>query len=185
MTAAGTKRTFYARRGDRVNRRAFITLLGGAAAAWPLTAPPASRADAAHRRADESHRGRCGGTGPPRGIPAGSARSGLGRRPQRARRHPLGGSDVDRIRKHAVDLVALAPNVILASTGQVMAVMQQATRTVPIVFTAVSDPVASGYVDSLGRPGGENTRFKPGGFGLDTEMAGVAKKGAPHGTAGG
>jgi putative ABC transport system substrate-binding protein len=61
----------------------------------------------------------------------------------------------DDIRRHAAELVALAPDVILAATGTVTVVaLLQATRTVPIVFVAVIDPVGAGFVTSLARPGG-------------------------------
>jgi ABC-type uncharacterized transport system substrate-binding protein len=63
------------------------------------------------------------------------------------------------MRKYAAELVALAPDVILAHSSQAIAPLLQATRTVPIVFTAVSDPVGAGYVDSLARPGGNATGF--------------------------
>jgi putative tryptophan/tyrosine transport system substrate-binding protein len=70
-----------------------------------------------------------------------------------------GGGNVDRIRKDAMELVALAPEAILAAGGQVMAPLQEATRTVPIVFTQTPDPVGAGFVASLARPGGNATGF--------------------------
>ena len=63
------------------------------------------------------------------------------------------------IRRHAAELAALAPDVILASGNSTVGPLLQATRTVPIVFTVVSDPVGAGYVDSLARPGGNVTGF--------------------------
>ena len=63
------------------------------------------------------------------------------------------------IRKHAAELVALAPDVILAYGSAAVAPLQQATRTVPIVFVVVGDPVGAGFVDSLARPGGNATGF--------------------------
>ena len=63
------------------------------------------------------------------------------------------------IRKHATELAALAPDVILAHGGSTVSPMQQATRTIPIVFTVASDPVATGYADNLARPGGNITGF--------------------------
>src|SRR5207247_2041750 len=69
-----------------------------------------------------------------------------------------GGGDADNIRKHAVELAALAPDVILAMPAS-LAPLLQVTRTVPIVFVLVPDPVGSGFVDSLARPGGNVTGF--------------------------
>ena len=70
-----------------------------------------------------------------------------------------GAGNADNIRKHAAELVALAPDVILANGTAAMAPLLQATRTLPIVFTAVADPVGAGFVDSLARPGGNTTGF--------------------------
>jgi putative ABC transport system substrate-binding protein len=72
-------------------------------------------------------------------------------------RWPAG--DAEKARKYAAELVALAPDVILAVSIGSLAPLLQATRTVPIVFVAVSDPVGAGYVDSLSRPGGNATGF--------------------------
>ena len=63
------------------------------------------------------------------------------------------------MRKYAAELVALAPDVILAHSSAAVAPLLQATRTIPIVFTIVADPVGAGYVDSLARPGGNATGF--------------------------
>jgi putative ABC transport system substrate-binding protein len=70
-----------------------------------------------------------------------------------------GGNDVDRERRYAVELVALAPDVMLASGTASVTALQHATRTVPIVFAAVSDPVGAGVVNTLARPGGNVTGF--------------------------
>src|SRR5262249_35909310 len=64
-----------------------------------------------------------------------------------------GASNPNEARKHAMELAALAPDVILASSSQAVAALQSATRTVPIVFLTVIDPVGAGFVDSLARPG--------------------------------
>ena len=70
-----------------------------------------------------------------------------------------GGGDLDRVRRYAAELVALAPDVILVGSGSALAALQNATRTVPIVFVSVSDPVGGGYVASLARPGANITGF--------------------------
>ena len=73
----------------------------------------------------------------------------------------------DDIRRHAAELAALAPDVILAATGTAtVAPLLQATRIVPIVFVVVIDPVGAGFVDSLARPGGNATGFMNAEFGL-------------------
>jgi putative tryptophan/tyrosine transport system substrate-binding protein len=69
------------------------------------------------------------------------------------------GVNADDIRKHAAELVSLAPDVILANGNEVVRAWLQATRTTPIVFLAVADPVGAGFVDSLARPGGNATGF--------------------------
>ena len=70
-----------------------------------------------------------------------------------------GGTDIDAIRKHAVELVASAPDVVLAHGNGPVAALRQVTRTLPIVFPVVGDPVGTGIVESLARPGGNATGF--------------------------
>ena len=70
-----------------------------------------------------------------------------------------GGGDADKIRKHAAELAALAPDVILAAGAAAVGPMLQAAQTVPIVFVIVPDPVGAGFVESLSRPGGNATGF--------------------------
>ena len=70
-----------------------------------------------------------------------------------------GGNDVDRARRYAAELVALAPDIMLASGTVSVTALQHATRTIPIVFAAVADPVGAGVVDTLARPGGNVTGF--------------------------
>jgi putative ABC transport system substrate-binding protein len=72
-----------------------------------------------------------------------------------------GGSDAESIRRYATELVALAPDVIVATGSLSVGPLLQATRTVPIVFAYVPDPVGAGFVDSLARPGGNATGFTP------------------------
>jgi putative ABC transport system substrate-binding protein len=141
------------------NRREFITLLGGAAAC-PLTA-----------RAQQPERMRRIGVlmHLPENDPEAQARmqafrqglQQLGWAEGRNVRidYRFGAADVDRARRYAAELIALAPEVIQASGTGPMAAVQQATRTVPIVFAQVPDPVNAGFVDSLARPGGNVTGF--------------------------
>ena len=88
------------------------------------------------------------------------------------------GADAERLRKHAAELVALAPDVILASGAPGVAPLLQATRTVPIVFAQIPDPVGAGFVDSLARPGGNATGFTPSNTAWQ-EMAELLKEIAP------
>lgn len=88
--------------------------------------------------------------------------------------------DPDRFRRYAAELVALAPDVILVSGGSGMAPMLQATRTVPIVFAAVTDPVGAGFVDSLARPGGNATGFAQFEYGISGKWLELLKDIAPR-----
>jgi putative ABC transport system substrate-binding protein len=90
-----------------------------------------------------------------------------------------GGGDAERIRGYAAELVALAPDIILASGGVTMAPLQQATRTVPIVFASVIDPVGAGYVASLARPGGNATGFTQFEYGISGKWLELLKEIAP------
>jgi putative ABC transport system substrate-binding protein len=143
-----------------MKRRAFITLLGGAAAAWPLAA-----------RAQQPERTRRIGVLMSLAADDKQAQARLaaflqglqelgwteGRNVRIDVRWRDG--DADRNRRHAAELLALAPDVILASGGSVVATLLQATSTVPIVFTQTPDPVGAGFVKSLARPGGNATGF--------------------------
>jgi putative ABC transport system substrate-binding protein len=83
------------------------------------------------------------------------------------------------IRRHAEELAALAPDVILAHANAAVGALLQATRTVPIVFPVIGDPVASGFVDSLSRPGGNATGFISFEFSLSGKWLEVLKQVAP------
>src|SRR5215472_11290763 len=142
-----------------MKRRDFITLLGGAAA-WPLAA-----------RAQQPAQLRRIGVLMPfaEDDPVGQARvaafvQGLqqsgwtdGRNVRIDYRWSAG--DADRIRKLAMELIALGPDVVMAFTSAAVAPLRQVTSTVPIVFAVVADPVGAGYVESLARPGGNVTGF--------------------------
>ena len=90
-----------------------------------------------------------------------------------------GGGDAERTRKHAAELVALAPDVILTSGGTAVAPLLQATRSVPIVFAQVPDPVGAGYVRSLARPGGNVTGFSLFEYGMSGKWLELLKQIAP------
>jgi putative ABC transport system substrate-binding protein len=90
-----------------------------------------------------------------------------------------GADDVEHSRRNAAELIALAPEVILATGGLGMGPLQQATRTVPIVFVQVTDPVGAGYVESLARPGGNATGFIPFEYGISGKWLELLKEIAP------
>ena len=90
-----------------------------------------------------------------------------------------GAVDADRYRKYAEELVALAPDVILATSSAALGTLQRATRTVPIVFAAVADPVGAGYVDSLARPGGNASGFALFEYGIAGKWLELLKQIAP------
>jgi putative tryptophan/tyrosine transport system substrate-binding protein len=148
-------------RFGQLKRREFITLLGGAAVAWPF----AARAQLRERMrrigvlvtaaADDPE-----GQGRVAAFLQGLQQWGwaVGGNVQIDLRFS---ADDAVIRKHASDLATLAPDVILANGSTAVAALLQATRTVPIVFAIVADPVGAGFVDSLARPGGNATGFTP------------------------
>ena len=93
--------------------------------------------------------------------------------------------DAGRFHRYAEELLALAPDVILASATPSVQALQQVTRTVPIVFANVGDPVAMGFVASLARPGGNTTGFTPYRIRLRREVAGAAQRDRTSRDAGG
>jgi len=90
-----------------------------------------------------------------------------------------GGGDSELIRKYAVELVALAPEVVLAPGGTVVGALQQASRTVPIVFVNVTDPIGRGYVENLSRPGRNASGFTSFEFGIGGQWLQLLKESAP------
>jgi ABC-type uncharacterized transport system substrate-binding protein len=88
-------------------------------------------------------------------------------------------ADADRIRKYAAELVALAPDVILAPGSATTGPLLQATRTIPIVFATIPDPVGAGFVESLARPGGNATGFIAFEYGLSAKWLEFLKQIAP------
>jgi len=150
-----------------MRRRDFVVLLGGAAVAWPLAAR--AQQPEQMRRIDVL-------TNLVADDPEAQARVGaflqglqeLGWAVGRNMRieYRWGAGDADRTRGYAAELVALAPDVILTSGESALAPLLQATRSVPVVFAQVPDPVGAGFVNSLARPGGNTTGFITYEYGL-------------------
>ena len=162
-----------------MRRREFITLLGGAAA-WPLLA-----------RAQQGGRRRLGV------LMATAADDPESRKRLFAflqNMQQLGwvegrnlridirwaAGNTDETRKYATELTALTPDIILATGSLALGPLLQATRTIPIVFTHVPDPVGAGFVDSMARPGGNATGFTSFDYGLSVKWLELLKEIAPR-----
>ena len=164
-----------------MRRREFITLLSGAATAWPLAAlaqqPGTPRRIGVLIQVAEGD--------PQARIEVATFLRGL-QKLGWSEGHNLridtrwGGGDADLIRKYAAELVALAPEVVLAPGGTVVGALQQASRTAPIVFVNVTDPVGRGYVASLAQPLGNATGFTSFEFGMGGKWLEVLKEMAPR-----
>ena len=89
--------------------------------------------------------------------------------------------DQENYRRYAAELVALMPDVVLAAGGASVAALQQVSRTVPIVFANVTDPVGGGFVASLSRPGGNATGFTGFEYGVSGKWLELLKQIAPGG----
>jgi putative ABC transport system substrate-binding protein len=89
------------------------------------------------------------------------------------------GADLDSLRRYAAELVALTPDVILSVGSIALAPLQQATRTIPIVFVNVPDPVGAGFVESMARPGGNITGFSNFEYSMSGKWAELLKQIAP------
>jgi putative ABC transport system substrate-binding protein len=163
-----------------MKRREFITLLGGAAA-WPLAAPAQQRARV--RRvglilsslAADDPEGQARITAFVQGLEKLGWTDGRNLRID----YRWGLGDSDRLRRSAAELVAFAPDVILAGGTPALVALQQASGTLPIVFANVTDPVALGLVASLARPGGNATGFMNVEFGLCGKLLELLKQIAP------
>jgi len=162
-----------------IGRRQFISALGGTAAAWPFAA-----------RAQQSAMRRVGvlmnisendpeAQGLVTAFREGLAQLGWvdGRNLRFDYRWSAG--DVELIRKYAAELIALNPDVILAYGGSVVGPLLQVSRTVPIVFAEVVDPVGAGFVESFARPGGNATGFSLFDFGISGKWLELLKQIAP------
>ena len=164
-----------------MRRREFITLLGGVAAACPI---------AAHAQQQGERVRRIGVLSP---LPADNPDDQVRHAAFREALRQLGWTDGRNVRiearwsagdaavtrKYAAELVALAPDVILATGAAGIAEMLQATRSVPIVFVVVPDPVGSGFVESLAQPGGNATGFMQFEYSLSAKWLELLKEIAP------
>ena len=163
-----------------MKRRDFITLVGGAAAAWPLAA-----------RAQQREKMRRIGVlmNLAADDPVSQARMNAFVQALQQSGWTDGvnvridtrwaAADPERFRRYATELVALAPDVILASTSPSVAAVQQASHAVPIVFANVTDPVGQGFVESLARPGGNTTGFSVYEYGIGPKWLELLKEVAP------
>ena len=163
-----------------MRRRDFITGIAGSAAAWPL----AARAQQRERMRRIGVLMTCAADDPEAQARMAAFLQALqqlgwtvGHNVRIDTRWAAG--DADAFRKYAAELVALAPDVILANAGARLAALQQATRTVPIVFVQVVDPVGAGFVASLARPGGNVTGFTHFEYGISGKWLELLKEIAP------
>ena len=173
-----------------IRRRQFITLLGGASASsvWPIAAwAPAARAQQAERM---RRIGVLAGVATEADSDA-QARDAVFRqalqqlgwtegRNVRYEYRSRSGGNVDLARRYAAELVALGPDVIVVGGATNMEALQRATRTIPIVFAGLTDPVGAGFVESLARPGGNTTGFTSFEYGLSAKWVELLKEIAPR-----
>jgi putative tryptophan/tyrosine transport system substrate-binding protein len=163
-----------------MGRRECITLLGGAILTWPLAA-----------RAQQPERVRRMGVLMPYAASDPQVQARIGALLQGLQQfgwsvgtnikidYRWSAGNEDDTRKYAAELVALAPDVIFASGSAGVGPMQRATRTIPIVFALVPDPVGAGFVDSLAEPGGNITGFTSYEYGIDAKWLELLKEIAP------
>jgi putative ABC transport system substrate-binding protein len=164
-----------------MRRREFIGLLGSSAVAWPLAA-----------LAQQSQRVRHIGAminrvaGDPEATDAVAAFSqGLGELGWSVGgnvriEYRFGAGDPNLSRKIAAELIALTPDIILASGTVAVAALQQLSPSIPVVFTVVTDPVAAGFVDSIARPGGNITGFMQSEYSLNSKLLELLKQIVPQ-----
>jgi putative ABC transport system substrate-binding protein len=164
-----------------IKRREFVSLLCGAAAAWPLAAG-AQQPDRMRRIGVLMNLAADDAEGQARIAAFVQALQRLGWSDGRNVRidYRWAAGDAGRFHKYAEELLALVPDVILASATPSVQALQQATGTVPIVFAIVADPVGAGFVDSLARPGGNVTGFTPFEYGISGKWLELIKELAPR-----
>src|SRR3954453_13142942 len=163
-----------------MKRRGFVTLLGGTAVAWPL----AARAQQAERMrligvlmnlAADDREGRARLAAFQDGVLQLGWIEGHNVRLDIL----LGAGDAGRFRAYSTELVALAPDLILAASGTAVPPLLRATRSVPIVFVQAADPVGNGYVASVARPGGNATGFTNIEYGMGAKWLEILKQIVP------
>ena len=164
-----------------MRRREFITLFGGAAITWPLPARAQSglrRIGILHDYADNDPEGR---------AQIAAFRDELSKLGWVEGRDVAidvhrGDAEADVIRTYAKELIAKQPDVVVGAGGTIVAALQKTSRTVPIVFVNVTDPVGGGLVASLARPGGNTTGFTQFEFGISAKWLELVKEIAPKTT---
>src|SRR5260221_250853 len=162
-----------------VRRREFITLIGGTAA-WPL-AVSAQQPDRMRRIGVLMYLAADDAEGQARLAAFAQALKQLGWSDGRNLRIDTRWATADDIRRHAAELAALVPDVLVAATGNAtVAPLLQATRTVPIVFVALIDPVGAGFVASLAQPGGNATGFTIYEYSMSGKWLELLKEIAPR-----
>jgi putative ABC transport system substrate-binding protein len=164
-----------------IGRRELLAALGGAATVWPLAARAQQR-EQMRRIGVLMNLGSDDAEGQARNAAFLQGLQELGWTVGRNVRieYRWGAGDAELFRRYASELVALAPDVILAVGGAVVPSLLQATRTVPIEFTGTPDPVGAGFVESLARPGGNATGFTIYEYGISGKWLELLKEIAPH-----
>jgi putative tryptophan/tyrosine transport system substrate-binding protein len=165
-----------------MRRREFITLLGSAAAAWPLAARAQQPGERMRRIGVLTNVAGDDPVGRARLAALLQALQQLGWTDGRnVRIDTRWATAEDILRRHAAELVALAPDVLVAASGTAtVAPLLQATRTVPIVFVIAIDPVGAGFVASLARPGGNATGFMAYEYSMSGKWLELLKEIAPR-----
>jgi putative ABC transport system substrate-binding protein len=164
----------------QLKRREFITLLGGAAVAWPLAARAqlterAQRIGVLLNLAADDPMGQARVAAFVQGLEAAGWSDGRNVRIDKR----WAAADPGNYRKYAAELIALGPEIVLASTTAAVAQLQRASRTVPIVFVSAIDPVGSGLITSMARPGGNATGFVIFEYALAAKWLELLKEIAP------
>jgi ABC-type uncharacterized transport system substrate-binding protein len=163
-----------------MRRRDFITLLGGTAATWRLAAR-AQQGEQMRRIGVLMSSAADDPEAPARVTAIAQGLQELGWTVGRNVRidYRWGAGDIELFRKYAAELVALKPDVILATAGSIVGALQQVSRAVPIVFVTTIDPVGGGWVESLARPGGNATGFTSFEFSMSGKWLELLKEVAP------